>query len=98
MNTLYQKISRTSLDSMGEVEDGKLISLLQSYIFILEKILVLCYYCAVAPVAMLVSCALIAIKGGLIYAIAVQFLYIVLFWIQYLINLMIGKVIGKESL
>lgn len=37
-------------------------------------------------------------KGGLVYAIVVQFLYIVLFWIQYLINMMIGKIIGTESL
>lgn len=57
----------------------------------------LVFYCAVAPVALLVSCGLIAIKGGLLYAIIIQFLYILLFWIQYLINLLIGKVIVVES-
>ena len=97
MNTIYKKCSKLPLDCMDEIGDGKLITLLQSYIFILEKITVLCFYCAVAPVAMLTSCALIAIKGGLIYSIVVQFLYIILFWIQYLINVMIGKVIGIES-
>jgi hypothetical protein len=81
MTAMYRKLAKMSLDSMGEISDGKLISLLQSYIFILEKILVLVFYCAVAPIALLVSCGLIAIKGGLIYAIIVQFLYILLFWI-----------------
>lgn len=63
----------------------------------LEKILVLVFYCAVAPVALLVSCGLIALKGGLLYAIIIQLLYIILFWIQYLINVIIGKVIAIES-
>lgn len=97
MTSLYRKLSKLPLDSMTEISDGKLISLLQSYIFILEKILMLVFYCAVAPVALIVSCGLIALQGGLIYALVVQFLYIVLFWIQYLINLIIGKIIGKES-
>ncbi|CDW74186.1 multidrug resistance-associated protein 4 [Stylonychia lemnae] len=97
LSIMYNKLSHLSLDSMGEISDGKLIALLQSYIFILEKIMVLTFYCFVAPFGLIVSCAFIAIKGGLIYALVVQFLYIVLFWIQYLINLIIGKVISKES-
>ena len=61
MNSIYHKTSRMSLDSFDEVGDGKLITLLQSYIFILEKILSLVHYCAVAPVAMLFACFLISI-------------------------------------
>ena len=81
MTVLYHKLSKISLDSMGEISDGKLITLLQSFIFILEKILMLVYFCAVAPVALIVSCILIAMKGGLLYAIVVQVLYIMLFWL-----------------
>jgi len=90
MSIIYGKLSHVSLDAMGEISDGKLIALLQSYVFILEKIMVLVFYCFVAPFGLIVSCAFIAVKGGLIYALVVQFLYIVLFWIQYLINLIIG--------
>jgi len=57
----------------------------------------LVYYCAVAPIMMLIACGLIAIKGGLLYAIIVQVLYICLFGIQYLINTLIGKIIITES-
>lgn len=97
MRSIYQKSSRLALDSFDEVSDGKLITLLQSYIFILEKILLLVHYCAVAPVAMLFSCLLISIHGGVIYAIIIQVLYILLFFVQYMINKAIGKVVGTES-
>jgi hypothetical protein len=46
---------------------------------------------------MLYSCFLIALKGGIIYAILIQVLYMLLFFVQYLINLAIGNVVGIES-
>mgnify|MGYP001806890142 CR=1 FL=1 len=79
MRSIYFKTSHLSLDSFDEVGDGKLITLLQSYIFILEKILNLVFYCAVAPVAMLLACFFISIQGGIIYAILLQVLYIMVF-------------------
>lgn len=77
--SIYDKIARLSMRSLTETNSGKLITLVSSDIFTLERPLSLAPFAFVAPLMNLASYALIWHISGWEYALIIFGLWIVMF-------------------
>ena len=77
--SIYDKISRLSMRSLTETNSGKLITLVSSDIFTLERPLSLAPFAFVAPLMNLASYGLIWYISGWEYALIIFGLWILMF-------------------